>query len=189
MLVVLVSALLIRSVYTLGLDQRRHRLQQLERYGVQRRRLRRYLLLELSILAVLGRCPVTDWGCCWPRSWVPGLVPPWPTFRYRTVGNPHSVTGFLVTVAVMALVVFWCGLDLFKGGRGQTGMVRFQVPLALGALIAGAVTVLVAGSWCQRFWPRHCCCSGRAWLLPGCCNDWQLRTVTWHPCASGVAVN
>lgn len=167
-LVVLVSALLIRSVYTLGLDQRRHGLQLLERYGVQRRRLRRYLLLELSILAVLGAVPGYGLGLLLAEVLGSGFGSAMANlFDTALLATPHSVTGFLVTVAVMALVVFWCGLDLFKGGRGQTGMVRFQVPLALGALIAGAVTVLVAGSLVSAFLATALLLLGAGLVTPG----------------------
>ncbi|MGM0571576.1 FtsX-like permease family protein [Marinobacter sp.] len=150
-LVVLVSALLIRSVYTLGLAQRRHGLKLLERYGVQRRRLRRYLLLELGALALLGAVPGFGLGLVLAEVLGSGFgVALESLFDASLLATPRTGTGFLVTLGVMMLVVLWCGLDLLRNQENRDGH-RWQVPVAAGCLIGGVALVLGADSLLAAF--------------------------------------
>lgn len=64
-LVLLITALLVRSVYLLGLAQRRDSLALLRRFGVPPGRIRRLLVLELSLLALV---------CILPGVWLGRLL-------------------------------------------------------------------------------------------------------------------
>lgn len=141
LLVVLVSALLIRSVYTLGLAQRRESLGLLERYGVSRRRLRLHLLLELVVLAGLGVVPGYLLGQGLADVLAGGFGAALGSlFETDLLATGESLTGFLVTLGMMTLVVLWCGLDLL---RGKAGRVRSKAHPVLGAVLILAGTALV----------------------------------------------
>jgi len=60
-LVLLITALLVRSVYLLGLAQRRNSFALLHRYGVPRRRINQWLVIEIVILAMI---------CIFPGVWL-----------------------------------------------------------------------------------------------------------------------
>ncbi|MCK7544924.1 ABC transporter permease [Marinobacter bryozoorum] len=180
-LVVLVSALLIRSVYTLGLAQRRHGLQLLERYGVQRRRLRRYLLLELGVLALLGALPGHGLGLLLAEMLGAGFGAAMDNlFDTGLLQTSRSVTGFLVTLGVMTLVVAWCGLDLLKVRREQSFIPGWKPMAGFTMLVAGVVLVLVAGSLVVAFLATALLLAGAGLITP-----WLLqRLVLPHRDAS-----
>ncbi|XKH01276.1 FtsX-like permease family protein [Marinobacter nauticus] len=60
-LVLLITALLVRSVYLLGLAQRRDSFALLHRYGVPRSRINQWLVIEIAILAMI---------CIFPGVWL-----------------------------------------------------------------------------------------------------------------------
>lgn len=177
-LVVLVSALLIRSVYSLGLAQRRHGLQLLERYGVQRYRLRRYLLLELCVLALLGALPGYGLGLVLAEVLGSGFGSAMDNlFDTGLLYTSRPFTGLLVTLAVMTLVVIWCGLDLLKGHGGKRSVARWHHPLGYVALTAGAVLMLAASSLTLAFVATALLLAGAGLITP-----WLLqRLVAPHP--------
>ncbi|WP_328190013.1 ABC transporter permease [Marinobacter sp. OP 3.4] len=165
-LVVLVSALLIRSVYTLGLAQRRESLVLLERYGITRRRLRRCLLAELVILAGLGLVPGYLLGLRLADGLSGGFGAAMDNlFETTLLTTGESTTGFLVTLAVVLLVVLWCGLDLLRGGPAQ-GRPRFHPGLATACLLVGLVLLLVAGSLVTVFLGTGLMLAGAGLLTP-----------------------
>lgn len=160
LLVVLVSALLIRSVYTLGLAQRRESLGLLERYGVTRQQLRRYLLLELVILAVAGAVPGYLLGLWLADALTAGFgVAMGSLFDSDLLATGQSPVGFLVTLAMVLLVVLWCGLDLLRGHAGHAAG-RNRLPLGAVALAVGLVVLALASSLVMVF-------AGTALLLAG----------------------
>ena len=165
-LVVLVSALLIRSVYTLGLAQRRESLVLLERYGVPRRHLRLCLLAELAILAGLGLIPGYLLGLRLADGMSGGFGAAMDNlFETALLATGESTTGFLVTLAVVLLVVLWCGLDLLRGSLAQ-GRPRFHPVLATACLLAGLVLLLVAGSLVTVFLGTGLMLAGAGLLTP-----------------------
>ena len=144
LLVVLVSALLIRSVYTLGLAQRRTGLTLLQRFGVARRRLRRYLLLELAVLAGLATLPGYLLGLWLANLLSTGFGAAMDSlFGTELLVTGESLTGLLVTLAMVALVVLWCGLDLLRLGTEHS---RAPLHPAVGgvALLTGIGVVTAA---------------------------------------------
>ena len=143
-LVVLVSAMLIRSVYTLGLAQRRESLGLLERYGVTRRRLQLHLLLELLVLAALGIMPGYLLGQGLADTLAGGFGAAMGNlFEIELLATGESVTGFLVTLVMLILVMVWCGQDLLRGASGR-GRSKDQPVLGALLLLAGALLVLPA---------------------------------------------
>ncbi|MFC4259781.1 FtsX-like permease family protein [Marinobacter lacisalsi] len=141
LLVVLVSALLIRSVYTLALAQRRESLGLLERYGVTRRRLRLHLLLELMVLAGLGVVPGYLLGQKLADTLAGGFGAALDNlFETDLLATGESLAGFLVTLGMMILVVLWCGLDLLRGGSDST---RPKVHPVFGVVLVVAGILLI----------------------------------------------
>ncbi|SFR62301.1 putative ABC transport system permease protein [Marinobacter daqiaonensis] len=142
-LVVLVSALLIRSVYTLGLAQRREGLALLERYGVTRGRLQRLLLLELLILGLSGIVP----GYLLGQLLADGLAGGFGEAMGSLFGTPLLRGGdtflqFGVTAILMLLVTFWCGLELLRPrGKWVTGNRWLHVTTVVLMMGVGGVLV------------------------------------------------
>lgn len=130
-LVLLITALLVRSVYLLGLAQRRDSLALLRRFGVPSGRIRRLLVLELSLLAVLcilpgvwlGRLLAVGLGDGFGRA-LEGLFD---APLYAGQGG-----GWLVPVAIMLAVVL------------AACLVDFLAPL---------VTPLLPRGHYRRWWP------------------------------------
>ncbi|GGY72602.1 ABC transporter permease [Marinobacter zhanjiangensis] len=166
LLVVLVSALLIRSVYTLGLAQRRESLGLLERYGVTRRRLRLHLLLELMVLAALGVVPGYLLGQGLADVLAGGFGAALGNlFETDLLATGESLTGFLVTLVMMILVVLWCGLDLLRGNAGRT---RSKAHPVMGAvlILAGMVLVVPAQSLVTVFLGTGLVLAGAGLMTP-----------------------
>lgn len=166
LLVVLVSALLIRSVYTLGLAQRRESLGLLERYGVTRRRLRVHLLLELVVLAALGVVPGYLLGQGLADVLAGGFGAALGNlFETDLLATGESATGFLVTLVMMILVVLWCGLDLLRTGAGHS---HSKAHPLLGAvlMLAGMVLVLPAQSLVTVFLGTGLALAGAGLITP-----------------------
>ncbi|MFL1486260.1 ABC transporter permease [Marinobacter sp. LN3S78] len=191
-LVVLVSALLIRSVYTLGLAQRRESLVLLERYGVTRRRLRLYLLAELAILAGLGLVPGYLLGLRLADGLSGGFGAAMDNlFETTLLTTGESATGFLVTLAVVLLMVLWCGLDLLRDGPAQ-GRSRFHPGLASVCLLVGLLLLLVAGSLVTVFLGTGLMLAGAGLLTPVLMvryltpSPWSPPLILWRRRELGV---
>ncbi len=150
-LVILVTALLIRSVYTLGLAQRRDSFALLERYGVPGSRVRRHLLTELVLLGLLGAMPGFGLGL-WLANLLAGGFEAalGGLFETSLLTTGNGLFSLGVVLLVMLLVVFWCGLDLLRGERKR----RWAGPVTSGVatsvlLLAGGALVLASDelSW------------------------------------------
>ncbi|AOY89192.1 ABC transporter permease [Marinobacter salinus] len=147
-LVLLITALLLRSVHQLGMAQRRDSFALLHRYGVPRPLLNRLLVFEIVLLALL---------CVVPGVWLGRLLA-------RVLGSSFGqaleglfdiplYTGqgenwLIPVLTMMAVVVFVCLADILKlPARASlmlsVGRVRL---LALVALLAGLALALFADS-------------------------------------------
>lgn len=172
LLVVLVSALLIRSVYTLGLAQRRESLTLLERYGVTRRHLRLCLMAELAVLAGLSVAP----GYLLGQWLADGLAGGFGTamdnlFETTLLATGESLTGFLLTLAVVVLVVIWCGLDLLRGDAGRQ-RAQFHPRLAVAGLAIGIALLLMADRLLTVFVGTGLLLAGTGLLTPALAVRW-----------------
>lgn len=138
MLVLLISALLLRSVYLLGLAQRRDSFALLHRFGVPGRQINRLLLLEIMVLALmcivpgvwLGRWLAAGLGSGFGRA-LEGLFDT-PLYAGRD-------GGWLVPVATMlAVVLVACLADVLRPlARRLSAASRGQSLLPALVLLAG----------------------------------------------------
>ncbi|WP_273206351.1 FtsX-like permease family protein [Marinobacter subterrani] len=148
-LVLLITALLLRSVYLLGLAQRRDSFALLHRFGVPQSRIHRLLILEIMVLALVciipgvwfGRWLATGLGSGFGRA-LDGL------FDVPLYAGQDG--GWLVPVATMLAVVFVaCLADVLRpwaqrlsgAGRGQ-GVSLVVLLLAGIALSIGTSTLV-----------------------------------------------
>lgn len=151
-LVLLITALLVRSVYQLGRVQRRESFALLERFGVPPRRIQRLLLAEMAVLAALCVLPGI-----WLGRWLAAVLGSgfgqaleglFDTPLYAVEGGgfalPALVMGAMVLVACFADQRVWAKLP---------GLAAARPSLWLGVLFLGVVTVGVA--------------PGLAWLFTG----------------------
>ncbi|MGO1502669.1 MAG: FtsX-like permease family protein, partial [Marinobacter sp.] len=167
-LVLLITALLLRSVYLLGLAQRRDSFALLQRFGVSPGRVQRWLVVEILVLALvcvvpgvwLGRWLAAGLGSGFGQA-LDGLfdIP-----LYAGQGQ-----GWLTPVLVMlAVVVIACLGDLLLLRlRG-----RFSLPLgartglAIAPLVAGLVMAWLASSLPWVFVAVALVFAGAGWLTP-----------------------
>lgn len=146
-LVLLITALLVRSVYLLGLAQRRDSFALLHRFGVAPARIQRLLVLELMLLSVvaivpgvwLGRLLATGLGGGFGQA-LDGLfdMP-----LYAGEGG-----GWLVPVATMlAVVLLACLADFLKPWLVRAASVTRALRLGPPVLLmVGLAMALLAGS-------------------------------------------
>lgn len=140
-LVLLITALLVRSVYSLGLAQRREGLGLLVRYGVPLNRLRRYLLLELLALGALAVLPGYWLGLQLSRLLSSGFAAAMTSlFDTPLLATDQSLISLVLIVLVMLLVLLWAALDLFRT-EARTG--RYWSPGWTGLVLIAAGVVLV----------------------------------------------
>jgi putative ABC transport system permease protein len=151
-LVLLITALLIRSVYSLGLNQRRASLALLERFGVSSGQLRLWLAGELLLIALvavlpgvwLGQALATVLASGFDRA-LSGL------FDVQLLATGSDWSSLLVSVGVMLLAVFWCVADTLVPPLRHWAM---KLPVAAtGTLlvVAGAITVGFADTLATLF--------------------------------------
>lgn len=149
-LVLLITGLLVRSVYLLGVSQRRASFLLLRRFGVLGSRIRRYQALELGVVSLLAAIPGTLLGLLLSRFFSKGFE--------RALGGLFDVTMFSQSLSWMAvapvlvmvaLVLAWC---LVAPGESATAARRRPIFLAATGLFMGAVAWLyLAGSLGQAF--------------------------------------
>ena len=163
MLVLLIAALLVRSVYNLGLTQRRAGLALLRRFGVRQGRLRAWLVSELLVLALLAAVPGILLGQLL-ASWLgQGFGQAMASlFDVRVYAEDRDWASYLLVVTVILLVALWCALDAWRRPRPA----RSRLWPGLGLLGVGlAVTV-----WAQTLWLVFLAIAlvlaGAGWLTP-----------------------
>lgn len=162
LLVLLITALLVRSVYTLGLAQRRQGLRLLLRYGVPGNRLRAGLLLELLMLGVLALIPGL-----WLGGQLAGLLSAGFASALANLFDAPLLTtslspgSLLVIAGVMGLVLLWVALDLFRDPDEAPRLSPFGYYFLVSALVlSGALLVLLTAELLWLF-------AGTALLLAG----------------------
>ncbi|ENO16624.1 ABC transporter permease [Marinobacter nanhaiticus D15-8W] len=149
-LVLLITGLLVRSVYLLGLSQRRAGFLLLRRFGVREARIRRYQVIELGVVSLLAAIPGTLLGLLLSRLFSEGFE--------RALGGLFDVTLYsqsftwmtLAPVLVMtALVLAWC---LIAPGDADDPHRRLPIRIpAVGLLVVAAGWLVLAGSLAQVF--------------------------------------
>ncbi|GGE65252.1 ABC transporter permease [Streptosporangium jomthongense] len=143
-LVLLIAALLLRSVYLLGLAQRRESFALLHRFGVPPGRVQRWLALEILALALLGVVPGV-WLGRWLATGLGGGFGQALEGLFDIPLYAGQGQGWLTPVLVMlAVVMVSCLGDLLFLRFRQ----RLALPLAVQAVVAAALLVTgLAMAW------------------------------------------
>ncbi|MBS3803050.1 MAG: hypothetical protein KGY54_00755 [Oleiphilaceae bacterium] len=179
-LVLLITALLVRSVYNLGLVQRRSSLALLLRYGVPAGRLRLYLIGELAVLAMLAAVPGVMLGRFLSQAFAAGFGQAMGgLFDVSLYAGGNQWISYLLALLAVFLVVIWCALDALglAFAKGQTSRpgARFYGMFAVVLILAGVTgTVLSQALW-QVFVAVSLVLVGTGLLTPGVLS----RLVDW----------
>lgn len=144
-LVLLITALLLRSVYRLGIVQRRDSFALLQRFGVPLARLRRLLILEILVLSAL---------CIGPGLWAGGWLA-----QSLGQGFGQSLQGLFdaplyaspghwgePALIMMTVVLLACLADFLVPVRRSHAPRLRSYPLAGGLLVTGLVLALLGPS-------------------------------------------
>ena len=164
-LVLLIAALLVRSVYNLGLAQRRAGLSLLHRFGVRQGRLRAWLVAELVVLALLAAAPGILLGQLLARWLGQGFGQAMTSlFDVRLYADDRDWMSYLLVLTVILLVALWCALDVWRRPVRGPAPARIWPGLALMALGVGLAV------WGQQLWLVFVAIAlvlaGTGWLTP-----------------------
>ncbi len=145
-LVLLITALLLRSVYQLGLAQRRDSFALLRRFGVREGQIQRGLALEILVLAALCVVPGVALGRLLAGLLGGGFGQALDNL-FDTPLFAGQDAGWLAPIALMMAVVLGvCLVDWFRPAARITDWLpgAFRSALGLGAILAGLVLALLA---------------------------------------------
>ncbi|TBW57915.1 FtsX-like permease family protein [Marinobacter halodurans] len=143
-LVLLITGLLVRSVYLLGLSQRRAGTLLLIRFGVTPARLRGLRLVELVVVSLLGAVPGTLLGLLMAQLFAQGFARVMSgLFDVTLVADAVSWMACLPVPVMIGLVLVWCWFDRPEGeGRHRLGSCRWGCAAAV--LLLGVAGLLLA---------------------------------------------
>ena len=147
-LVLLITALLLRSVYQLGLAQRRDSFALLHRFGVPESRIRRGLMLEIVVLAALCVVPGVALGRLLAGLLGSGFGQALETLFDAPLYAGQEASWLFAILIMMAVVSLVCLVDLVRLPfplRGVIGPERRRI-LAMSVVAVGLVLTLVAPS-------------------------------------------
>lgn len=151
-LVLLITGLLIRSVYLLGLSQRRASTQLLTRFGVPAHRLHRMRLVELAVISLLGAVPGTALGLLMAQVFARGFGRVLRgLFDVTLVGNAITWMACLPIPVMIGLVLAWCSFDgreddagrRRRGDRGRLAAVILLLGI-VGLILANTLVLVFA---------------------------------------------
>ncbi|MFO7530090.1 MAG: FtsX-like permease family protein [Marinobacter sp.] len=178
-LVLLITALLLRSVYRLGIVQRRDSFALLHRFGVPPAQIVRRLVLEILVLSALCILPGL-----WLGSWLAGLL---------GQGFGRSLQGLFdaplyampgqwlaPALTMMAVVLVACLVDFLLPGAWRVAASRSNGKLAVGFLVTGLVLALLSPSLIWVFAAVAIVFAGAGLLTPALINRLAERAA----CAS-----
>ncbi len=182
-LVLLISALLVRSVFLLGLAQREPSLLLLHRFGVTPKRLQSHLIIELAVLSalgggvglMLGQVLASGFGQGFDQA-LSGL------FGVRLYARETSWLAWLAPLLVLMLVMIWAVADRVLFTNLKTNH-RVLMALASVLLVTGIGSTLWSESLAWQFFAIGLTLAGFGWLtallLPTLLN--QLATLCTKP--------
>ncbi|WP_404369016.1 ABC transporter permease [Marinobacter sp.] len=151
-LVLLITALLVRSVYNLGLVQRRASLALLRRYGVPAGQLQRYLIGELAVLALLAAVPGVMLGQLLAQVFASGFGDAMVNlFSVRLYAGGSQWMSWLLAMLAVAVVVVWCAFDALTAAARAKAEVTLRFPLmrlGLSLILLGLLGVV----WSMELW-------------------------------------
>lgn len=168
-LVLLITALLLRSVYRLGIVQRRDSFALLHRFGVPPGQIDRRLVLELVVLSAL--CVVPG---LWLGSWLAGLLGQGFGRSLQGLFDAplYAISGrWLAPALIMMAVVLVACLADFLVPRTRLALARRgHGKLAGGLLVAGLVLALLSPSLIWVFAAIAIVFAGAGLLTPALIN-------------------
>jgi len=146
LLVLLITGLLIRSVYRLGLVQREASFELLYRFGVLPRQIRQLLVLELVVLTAVGVPPGLWLGASLAEALGTGFGQALGSlFDLTLYAESFGSLPWRAAVVMVALVLTVCLLEWVFPQPRQPAMVSAYARLGGGALLlAGALGVVLA---------------------------------------------
>ncbi|WP_152206467.1 ABC transporter permease [Marinobacter changyiensis] len=163
-LVLLISALLVRSVFLLGLAQRELSLALLHRFGVTPGRLQFHLVVELAVLSaiggtiglVLGQVLASGFGQGFDQA-LSGL------YGVRLYAQETSWLAWLAPLLVLILVMIWAVADRVLFSTLKTNH-RLLVAVASTLLLIGVGSILWSESLTLQFLAIGLTLAGFGWL-------------------------
>lgn len=163
-LVLLISALLVRSVFLLGLAQREPSLALLHRFGVTPGRLQFHLVIELAMLSalggsmglVLGQVLASGFGKGFDQA-LSGL------YGVRLYARETSWLAWLAPLLVLMLVMIWAVADRVLFSTLRTNH-RLLTAVASALLIIGVGSTLLSESLVLQFLAIGLTLAGFGWL-------------------------
>lgn len=163
-LVLLISALLVRSVFLLGLAQREPSLVLLHRFGVTPRQLQSHLIIELVVLSalgggmglILGQVLANGFGQGFDQA-LSGL------FGVRLYARETSWLAWLAPLLVLMLVMIWAVADRVLFSTLKTNH-RLLVAVASALLVIGVGLTLLSESLVLQFFAIGLTLAGFGWL-------------------------
>ncbi|MEX0605314.1 MAG: ABC transporter permease [Marinobacter sp.] len=163
-LVLLISALLVRSVFLLGLAQREASLALLNRFGVTPGRLQFHLIIELAVLSaiggglglVFGQVLANGFGQGFDQA-LSGL------FGVRLYAQQTTWWTWLAPLLVLILVMIWAVADRVLFAKLKTNY-RLLVLVASAVLVIGVGSSLLSASLAWQFVAIGLTLAGFGWL-------------------------
>lgn len=182
-LVLLISALLVRSVFLLGLAQREPSLALLHRFGVTPKQLQSHLVIELAVLSllgggmglILGQVLANGFGQGFDQA-LSGL------FGVRLYARETSWLAWLAPLAVLMVIMIWSVADRVLFSTLKTNH-RLLVAVSSTLLMTGIGSILLTESLALQFFAIGLTLAGFGWLtallLPTLLN--QLAKICTKP--------
>ncbi|PVY79030.1 putative ABC transport system permease protein [Tamilnaduibacter salinus] len=149
-LTLLIAALLIRSVYSLSLSQRRASLELLHRQGLTRRRLAMLMASEMVVISLLAALPGLVIGHGLASVASDGFGQAMASLFDASLTSGRSLSGSLLSLGVILLVVLWCVADHWLPAR-RSAIRRHPVAIGSLVMIAGGTGVLAADALWELF--------------------------------------
>lgn len=173
-LVLLIAALLIRSVYSLSISQRRTSLDLLLRYGITQRRIAGLMAVEMLVVTLVAVVPGLVLGDWLAAVFADGFGQAMTHLFDAGLTSGRPLARLLISLGVILVVVFWCVADHWLPSRrsifqrhpvaigsltllaGGTGMLasdslwKLFLALALGFVGVGLLTPPALARWCHR---------------------------------------
>jgi putative ABC transport system permease protein len=168
-LVLLITALLLRSVYQLGIAQRRDSVVLLRRFGVQPSVINRLLVLEVVLLAGLCVVPGVGLGRLLAASIGSGFSEALDSLFDIPLYAGQGESWLMPVLTMMAVVVAVCSVDLLRppGRVVYASARRYRALCACLMLLVGLALAVISGSLWQIYSAVALVFIGAGGLAPG----------------------
>lgn len=160
----LISALLVRSVFSLGLAQRERVLVLLQRHGVSLPRLRWQLVAELAVLTLIGGSVGLLLGRILADGYAQGFEQVLTgLFDVALYNRTVSVWSWLTPLLMLVVVMVWAVSDRLFNASPVLSAQR-AVGLAVTVLVVGTLVIVFSSSLAWQFVAIGLVLAGYGWL-------------------------